>query len=172
MTLNTPGKQDGGFQLEVNGLLVINRTDVFYRDAVTSSTNSPIPQPSNAEGLLSPLLGGLLDRIDVGSILSFRKDIQSNAPSLPLLPLPMVDAGLVGTDDAAAALLEDIVVQTSATTLRELSTHTATSYVPETSSTVTLTSYAFAESSNPLSQLQASPQTLRAPIGFSGLFFR
>ncbi|KZT74051.1 polysaccharide lyase family 14 protein [Daedalea quercina L-15889] len=33
VTLNTPGEQDGGFLLEVNGAPVIDRSDVFYRDA-------------------------------------------------------------------------------------------------------------------------------------------
>ncbi|OCH88244.1 hypothetical protein OBBRIDRAFT_780506 [Obba rivulosa] len=32
VSLNTPGQQDGGFVLEVNGEVVIDRSDVFYRD--------------------------------------------------------------------------------------------------------------------------------------------
>jgi hypothetical protein len=46
--LNTPGYQDGAFRLEVNGRLVLDLSDVFYRDA------------QNDPGLLGPLLGDLL----------------------------------------------------------------------------------------------------------------
>ncbi|KAL6308662.1 hypothetical protein BKA93DRAFT_523734 [Sparassis latifolia] len=37
VALNTPGQQDGGFVLEVNGQEVINRSDVFYRDVPGAS---------------------------------------------------------------------------------------------------------------------------------------
>ncbi|KAI0344991.1 hypothetical protein BDW22DRAFT_1325979 [Trametopsis cervina] len=40
VTLNTPGGQDGGFALEVDGRPVMNRTDVFYRDVVAASEPS------------------------------------------------------------------------------------------------------------------------------------
>jgi hypothetical protein len=39
--LNTPGQQDGGFRLEVNGKLAINRTDLLYRDIASTSTPTP-----------------------------------------------------------------------------------------------------------------------------------
>lgn len=45
VALNTPGQQDGGFVLEVNGLPVINRSDVYYRDAPAPSVN-----PSSGDG--------------------------------------------------------------------------------------------------------------------------
>ncbi|KAI0263749.1 hypothetical protein BC834DRAFT_791831, partial [Gloeopeniophorella convolvens] len=32
VVLNTPGVQDGGFLLEINGRVTLNRADVFYRD--------------------------------------------------------------------------------------------------------------------------------------------
>ena len=35
VTLNTPGMQDGAFTLDVNGVRVIDRSDVFYRDVPT-----------------------------------------------------------------------------------------------------------------------------------------
>ncbi|EMD34319.1 polysaccharide lyase family 14 protein [Gelatoporia subvermispora B] len=38
VTLNTPGQQDGGFVLEVDGNVVMDRSDVFYRDLSISST--------------------------------------------------------------------------------------------------------------------------------------
>ncbi|EKM56085.1 polysaccharide lyase family 14 protein [Phanerochaete carnosa HHB-10118-sp] len=37
--LNTPGQQDGGFVLEVDGREVINRDDVFYRDVASATPN-------------------------------------------------------------------------------------------------------------------------------------
>ncbi|KAH7911911.1 hypothetical protein BJ138DRAFT_1005667 [Hygrophoropsis aurantiaca] len=39
VVLNMPGQQDGIFTLEVNGIRVINRTDIFYRD-VSSQHNT------------------------------------------------------------------------------------------------------------------------------------
>lgn len=44
VTLNTPGGQDGGFALEVNGQEVMRRADVFYRDVTIAS------EPSNDSG--------------------------------------------------------------------------------------------------------------------------
>ncbi|KAI0810875.1 polysaccharide lyase family 14 protein [Irpex lacteus] len=40
VTLNTPGGQDGGFVLEVNGQEVMRRADVFYRGVDTTSEPS------------------------------------------------------------------------------------------------------------------------------------
>lgn len=40
VALNTPGVQDGGFSLEVNGQEVMRRNDVFYRDVM------PLSEPS------------------------------------------------------------------------------------------------------------------------------
>jgi hypothetical protein len=46
--LNTPGQQDGAFLLEVNGKFVIDRKDVYYRDALVDvpqivAVNNPQP---------------------------------------------------------------------------------------------------------------------------------
>ncbi|KAJ7084832.1 hypothetical protein B0H15DRAFT_783570 [Mycena belliarum] len=38
--LNTPGRQDGGFVLEVDGRVVIRREDVFYRDGPPGAASS------------------------------------------------------------------------------------------------------------------------------------
>ncbi|EJD06234.1 polysaccharide lyase family 14 protein, partial [Fomitiporia mediterranea MF3/22] len=40
VTLNTPGKQDGTFLLEVNGKTVMDRHDVYYRDEAPSPTST------------------------------------------------------------------------------------------------------------------------------------
>jgi len=64
VVLNTPGVQDGGFILEVDGRVAVNRTDVFYRDKPLKRDYGPTPfcdpnsQPDGS--LLGPLLGGLL----------------------------------------------------------------------------------------------------------------
>jgi hypothetical protein len=58
VTLNTPGYQDGVFRLEVNGEVVLDLTDVFYRD-VQNAPKDPDP-PNDGDGLLGPILGGLL----------------------------------------------------------------------------------------------------------------
>ncbi|KAG1808311.1 polysaccharide lyase family 14 protein [Suillus variegatus] len=47
VVLNTPGKQDGAFALFVNGMRVINRTDIFYRDAPQQKKKSKSKTTSN-----------------------------------------------------------------------------------------------------------------------------
>jgi hypothetical protein len=64
VVLNTPGVQDGGFILEVDGRVAINRTDVFYRDKPMERDHGPTPfcdpdSPAD-DSLLGPLLGGLI----------------------------------------------------------------------------------------------------------------
>ena len=63
--LNSPGVQDGWFLLEVDGNVVIDRADVFYRDRPWEPDSNPTPAcDSNSDlddggGLLGSLLGGL-----------------------------------------------------------------------------------------------------------------
>ncbi len=75
--LNTPGKQDGGFVLIVNGKAVINRADVLYRDESQERTRNPTPHcdpdPQTDDGLLGSLLGGLIE-----------PDLQSKRGRMPL----------------------------------------------------------------------------------------
>ena len=56
MTLNTPGYQDGGFCLKVNGKVVLDLADVFYRNVQGQS-------PDDGGGLLGPILGDLLGEV-------------------------------------------------------------------------------------------------------------
>ncbi|KAF5365566.1 hypothetical protein D9757_010897 [Collybiopsis confluens] len=83
VVLNTPGKQDGVFWLDVNGTRVIGREDMDYRDVgegdgIGSSAPSGSPSPSSSRekestgnrggtgeggGLLGGLLGGILRRV-------------------------------------------------------------------------------------------------------------
>jgi hypothetical protein len=64
VVLNAPGVQDGGFILEVDGRVAINRTDVFYRDKPLERDHGPAPfcDPDSQadDSLLGPLLGGLI----------------------------------------------------------------------------------------------------------------
>ena len=51
VTLNTPGMQDGAFALDVNGVRVIDRDDVFYRDVPSPlplSRRAPFPAPESS----------------------------------------------------------------------------------------------------------------------------
>lgn len=54
MTLNTPGEQDGGFVLAVDGQEVMRRMDVFYRD-VPSVAPPPEDDGPSEDTPLSPL---------------------------------------------------------------------------------------------------------------------
>ncbi|KAI0333173.1 hypothetical protein GY45DRAFT_1297916 [Cubamyces sp. BRFM 1775] len=63
VTLNTPGKQDGGFALDVNGVRVIERCDVYYRGAPAESEADPQDEsavPVLGEGVSS--VPGTLDQ--------------------------------------------------------------------------------------------------------------
>ena len=62
MYLNTPGKQDGQFTLDVNGERVIERRDVFYRDVPLGG--DPPTTGDGDEGDDS-MLSGLLEVRDV-----------------------------------------------------------------------------------------------------------
>ncbi|KDQ59754.1 polysaccharide lyase family 14 protein [Jaapia argillacea MUCL 33604] len=79
VTLNTPGKQDGVFILEVNGKLIMSHSDVYYRNAPQGGGGSSNSSPSRPEeppasgsqgessggGLLGSLLGGLRRQLTV-----------------------------------------------------------------------------------------------------------
>jgi hypothetical protein len=73
VVLNSPGVQDGGFLLEVDGNVVIDRADVFYRDGLREPDSNPTPacDPNSdlddGRGLLGSLLGGLFSASFVSS---------------------------------------------------------------------------------------------------------
>ncbi|KAK0474751.1 hypothetical protein IW261DRAFT_1496877 [Armillaria novae-zelandiae] len=60
VVLNTPGRTDGCFTLDVNGIRVIDRSDVFYRDVVGQPKMSSVGDSHRDGG--GGLLGGILDR--------------------------------------------------------------------------------------------------------------
>ena len=79
VVLNSPGVQDGTFLLEVNDEVVINSTDVFYRDKPQEHDLGPTPfcDPN------SQLDGGLLGPLLVGPGLESKRDAQSDSPVEP-----------------------------------------------------------------------------------------
>ncbi|KAG6826388.1 hypothetical protein H0H92_015998 [Tricholoma furcatifolium] len=61
VTLNTPGKQNGQFALDVNGVRVFDRKDIFYRGAVPGKGATPTTaHKGNSTGLVGGLLGNLV----------------------------------------------------------------------------------------------------------------
>ncbi|KAJ7494408.1 hypothetical protein B0H11DRAFT_2171961 [Mycena galericulata] len=156
--LNTPGKQDGGFWLYVDGQLRIHREDIFYRDvppASTTKAEAPISTSTSTSddggdsgGILDPLLNGILKR------RTAVQEAPRNVRPL-LLPAPTGEGGLLLASDArewvAQMPLAPFDPATTVTTTSTVST-TATLYptlVPSTEQTALRT----------------------APIGFCGIFF-
>ncbi|KAF7359122.1 hypothetical protein MSAN_01253700 [Mycena sanguinolenta] len=98
--LNTPGHQDGGFALYVNGERKICREDIYYRgpapNAVSTSASSASPSPSDTTGagdplglgpilstLLPPLLPGLLNPRAMDGPLLLSVPTPTSAPQSP-----------------------------------------------------------------------------------------
>jgi len=99
--LNTPGVQDGGFILEVDGRVAINRTDVFYRDKPLERDHdrTPFCDPDSQgdDSLLGPLLGGLIgpgieSEGDGTEVLSPRVPRDSSTGLVATVPYDMSDA--------------------------------------------------------------------------------
>ena len=60
VVLNSPGVHDGGFLLEVDGDVVMDRADVFYRDKPQGLDSTPTPSCDPNSDLLGSWLGGLI----------------------------------------------------------------------------------------------------------------
>lgn len=164
VTLNTPGKQDGVFTLDVNDQRVIERNDVFYRSippplplpdvGMAHKTVNAHPKPgstttkehSGLGGLLGPLLGDLL-----------RRDIGENE-------LPMATGSGVIFDPEYHAQQEWEMVPTG-----EERPAGPTNAPVETAGTGTAEPTVF-PSLLPIAQQSA--QRAGKPVGFLGLFFR
>ncbi|THG98651.1 hypothetical protein EW145_g7390, partial [Phellinidium pouzarii] len=182
VSLNTPGEQDGGFRLEVNGKLIMDRSDVFYRNvpSVATSTYSNMPSQTGTDGdsdadsddggLLSPLLGGVLSPLNVTTgILPPNKDIDYPPVARPpLLPFAQPYSESRATNDAAAALIYNLTVTRSEMLATALAQQTVTRMAP--SSTITIASYLWEHPVQKEQAMQTSSDP--KPIGFSGLFFR
>jgi len=165
VTLNTPGQQDGGFLLEVDGKVAIHRGDVFYRalpspsSSTTALSESQSPISSSQPGILGPLLGDVLRRVELeGEGLLTVEGSQYGDP------FPSSFAQMTPMDDVTLNTLQT-VPNTPVTTVTER----------EDGPDVTVTSYLFenakVQSVVPMN-LQAAPKSTAAPaVGFSGLFF-
>jgi hypothetical protein len=99
--LNTPGVQDGGFILEVDGRVAIDRTDVFYRDKPLERDHGPTPfcDPDSQadDSLLGPLFGGLIgpgveSERDGTEVLSLRAPLDSSTGFVATVPYDNSDA--------------------------------------------------------------------------------
>lgn len=159
--LNTPGQQDGGFTLEVNGRVVIDRSDIYYRGmppvstttmsaTTTKVTSTDDTAPTSSEGLLSPLLGSgaplLGDALDA---------FGSNAESL------------VGDNDDG-----DDAEDTDATSPQTTAPpeYAAQAAQPETS--IHVTSYIWPSVySGGGKEVDGSSGKKSAPVTFAGIFF-
>jgi len=166
VVLNTPGQQDGGLYLEVNGIPVINQNDVFYRGIPApvpapspmppSVPLAPLPQPSapgfpdptptSPGGLLPPLLGDVLGPLG-----------QSLGNGLQELSQPLELQGLMPavTETATSTIIvtETVGLVTAINTVAVVPV--AVQYIVSAWVASVLDYVA-----NPV------------PIGFSGLFFR
>lgn len=188
--LNTPGEQDGGFTLLVNGQEVISRSDVLYRDVVEAEappkppdqTPPKAPQaqtPSSPPGILGGLggllggvLGGLLGNIlntpwQQDSSVSITVDNATGIEDVTTLSPPGYSA--------ATAVLDVFLYETAVTM-----TVTSTTTVPAATSTTTLqwrstttvfpTGLATSTGIADVFSLEGAPAP--KPVGFIGLFFR
>ncbi|KAJ7253318.1 hypothetical protein B0H12DRAFT_593648 [Mycena haematopus] len=168
--LNTPGRQDGGFALYVNGERKIWREDIYYRgpapNAVsTSASSSASPSTSNTNGngdplglgpilstLLPPLLPGLLNARTMEVPLLLPVPAPTSAPQPPMivnigLPSDALHEWAIQLAPAQIDLTTDPLLQTT------------------TSSTAMTTAVV-----SPL--LPAIDQTAaQGPVGFVGIFF-
>ncbi|KAI0046920.1 polysaccharide lyase family 14 protein [Auriscalpium vulgare] len=162
VSLNTPGEQDGGFYLEVDGKPIINRSDVFYRNPVPPAADpsdadpeEPAPTQLSVDGLLDPLVDGIL-----GTAHSVANGAAEALPPL-VAPTPAP-----GPAPAAPGRIST-------------TTATVTSFAPPQTVTQTLSALAVLGAQVPLpiavpvDEVDAFSEDSvpDGPIGFSGLFF-
>ncbi|KAF7975020.1 hypothetical protein HWV62_10645 [Athelia sp. TMB] len=158
VTLNTPGKQNGVFILDVNGARIINRSDVFYRDVPNPPKPPKSPQPT---GVLGSLLGGLSQVLHPQDILNLKRSADSQA----LLPSPTAHPPnrLYSPQEPRQMPAQVAIVTTTATV--------TASPVIEVSPASTVTAVLFApEDQGEIAIIESKP--MAQPIGFSGIFFR
>lgn len=154
--LNTPGRQDGGFELLVNGQRIMRRDDVFYRDV-----------PYDSGGTDNDIGGSLLRRVSQSAF-----NLGNVGDVKPLLRPLFSNAGALFGGEfsehvpffAPAAVLSDSGTPPSPKNQMTTRGMKATLIATVTSTRLTPASSAAASQSEPVSQ--------SAAIGFSGLFFR
>lgn len=198
MTLNTPGTQDGGFLLEVNGAPVINRSDVFYRDAVSSSSGSSSGDSGTSgnsgnsnnggDGSGSDsdggLLGGLLGPLRIAlwpdnNFLMLRDDTDE------IIPGWLSSAAIFAPGEATSNSVETVPIELVPTLQPDTTTVESTSTTTSLSTTgrppllqfvtpsETSTSVAYPTAIPGKQSLFGVEEVKQSePVGFTGLFFR
>lgn len=173
VTLNTPGKQDGSFTLDVDGRRVIGRNDVFYRDAPASQSKAtplakkPLPVPT-----LTTTDGDILDSI-ISGIFARTVAVEDHIGARPTLVGKPRAVAIRPRNEAQMAWAVDvapIATTTATTTTAIIAPTTVTTATANTTTTVTVvaTSTVFP------SLLPIEEQTAERgdrPVGFIGLFF-
>ncbi|RPD59295.1 hypothetical protein L226DRAFT_488914 [Lentinus tigrinus ALCF2SS1-7] len=196
VVLNTPGEQDGGFTLDVNGKRVIERSDIFYRDDPSGDAGSGASALTEEAVKASSALGMERDffnqtagrsKLKVDSVLSDANALAPARVARDFTPefapasywpedveytpkfTPMWDfIPRIGVSKLAPIVDDDETVTTTIiTTTVVLPTSTVTAG-PTTTETV----YVMAmETGVPVGLSGLSKLADREPVGFTGLFF-
>ncbi|KNZ77874.1 hypothetical protein J132_03150 [Termitomyces sp. J132] len=187
VTLNTPGKQDGSFTLDVNGVRVIDRRDVFYRD-VTSKTHPGGGGSGSGSSSGGGGLGGLL-----GTLLSdlFRREYETGGvgpqgPTVTAAAATTVVESSAGVVQAQPMYMQMYEAQ-QGWAIPTPGPASVDAEIASTSTTTTTTTTTTAPGAGATSDPQpTSPPDLSAqqtddeeisveahnpPVGFKGLFF-
>ncbi|KAJ7778763.1 hypothetical protein DFH07DRAFT_1033562 [Mycena maculata] len=162
--LNTPGKQDGGFELYVNGVLTINRTDIFYRDIPPANAPAKPPPPKSTSTTLADGVGGILDPL-VG-ILDRRTAVPRDARPF-LLPMPTGAGGLILATDAREWVVQ--LAPAPANAGASAVTTTASGGDIATTATRTVSTTVIVYPTLVPGSEQAAPRT--TPVDMIGIFF-
>ncbi|KAI1791522.1 hypothetical protein LXA43DRAFT_1082589 [Ganoderma leucocontextum] len=199
VTLNTPGMQDGAFALDVNGVRVIDRTGVFYRDvpsllglsrraAAANDSSTEVSEPPHSIGVARlpslPVRRGIFPGgVDVDNadappdmpMMAARDFTPAFAPSSPRPLLGNRNASGDPPGPGPGAAISPSVAAPS-----PVLTSTVTSMVmvvppPQTvivAPTHTKTAYVVAmETGAGVPPAGAIAMQATEPVGFSGLFF-
>ncbi|KAI0713624.1 hypothetical protein C8Q76DRAFT_731980 [Earliella scabrosa] len=184
VVLNTPGKQDGAFTLDVNGERVLDLSGVFYRDAPSFGANSLLAEEDVLQAEQNVFAEGA-QQYKIDSTLAapvvardytpafapaeaffpvpFDEDMDQHfapefAPAWGVFPEPLFNELMPVTNDTVTyTSTTTVVLPTQTTTVFPTSTETAYVAVVAGSSDGPLSAMAY-----------AAPE----PVGFTGLFFR
>ncbi|KAG6853099.1 hypothetical protein C0991_006902 [Blastosporella zonata] len=148
VTLNTPGKQDGCFTLDVNDERVIDRSDVFYRDSISKKGHAPTTTTREGGGGLGDLLGTLLSGL-------LGRSPQTEGP----VPAPTPMGGVVQQGNKAQ---HPWAIQVTSTSAATPSTSIAQDPQPTAPPSV------LADDDGEMVSVESQGE----PVGFTGLFFR
>ncbi|KAK7035914.1 hypothetical protein R3P38DRAFT_610178 [Favolaschia claudopus] len=185
--LNTPGKQDGGFALYVDGERKIHREDIYYRGAVSGATKTTttVSSSSMSSGddddddplgfgtLLPGLLGGLGQRRrtpvdgDMQGLSIFPMPTFTTPPTSDA-PVPELPQSTVGVQSDVAPLQQWAVQLAPVAAQTDFTVPPPTSDAMNTSTTTTTTTVILYPTLLPVYNFAAAPKTA---VGFVGIFF-